>query len=51
MGGVGVTVAEREAEHSAGAALWRKRVHRALNIKSRAVVRRVCIERRGLIFA
>lgn len=51
MGGVGVAVAEREAEHSASAALWRKCVHRALYIKARAVVRRVCVEWRGLIFA
>jgi hypothetical protein len=50
MGGVGVTVAEREAEHSASAAFWWKCVHRALYIKARAVVRRVCVERRGLIF-
>ena len=45
--GVSVAVAKREAEHSAGSALWWQRVHGALNIKAGAVV--CCRDVRGWV--
>ena len=48
MGGVRMAVAERKAEHGAGAALRREGVHGALNVEARAVVRRRCVRGRGV---
>ena len=43
---IAMAVTERETEHGAGAPLWRQGVHRPLNVYSRPVVSRACLDRR-----